>query len=202
MPSPADAGRSRRSGACRQPYRAGRDGCLQHVAAAARDGHVAAGQPRSGHERACPAATFAAGTNPDRRSRDEWHRAPVGGWRTAMARQLSDDPEVVALATSLRLVLALMQILDGVQSASMGALREFWTPAGRCRRPSMALLAQDDTKLMNELGWTGLDVGPIPSAIAYMPLVITGIDLPFGSPRQALQSRRCASSGFRGILPA
>jgi MATE family multidrug resistance protein len=46
----------------------------------------------------------------------------VGGG-SAMARLLSDDPEVVALATSLFLVLALMQVFDGVQSASMGALR-------------------------------------------------------------------------------
>jgi len=39
------------------------------------------------------------------------------------ARLLSDDPEVIALATTLFFVLALMQVFDGVQSSSMGALR-------------------------------------------------------------------------------
>jgi MATE family multidrug resistance protein len=41
----------------------------------------------------------------------------------AMARLLSSDPEVIALATLLFLVLAIMQVFDGVQSAPMGALR-------------------------------------------------------------------------------
>lgn len=45
----------------------------------------------------------------------------LGG--SAVARLLSDDAEVIALATTLFLVLALMQVFDGVQSASMGALR-------------------------------------------------------------------------------
>ncbi|MGY6547847.1 MAG: MATE family efflux transporter [Roseinatronobacter sp.] len=41
----------------------------------------------------------------------------------AIARLLTDDAEVIALATTLFLVLALMQVFDGVQSASMGGLR-------------------------------------------------------------------------------
>jgi MATE family multidrug resistance protein len=41
----------------------------------------------------------------------------------AVARLLSGDAEVVALATTLFLVMALMQVFDGVQSAAMGALR-------------------------------------------------------------------------------
>lgn len=41
----------------------------------------------------------------------------------AIARALSEDPEVVALAATLFLVLALMQIADGVQSTALGALR-------------------------------------------------------------------------------
>jgi len=39
------------------------------------------------------------------------------------ARALSSDPDVVALASVLFLVLALMQIVDGVQSTALGALR-------------------------------------------------------------------------------
>lgn len=39
------------------------------------------------------------------------------------AKALSADPQVVALATTLFLVLALMQIADGVQSTALGALR-------------------------------------------------------------------------------
>lgn len=45
----------------------------------------------------------------------------LGGAR--LAGMLSNDAEVVALASTLFLVLALMQVFDGVQSASMGALR-------------------------------------------------------------------------------
>ena len=40
-----------------------------------------------------------------------------------MARLLSSDAEVIALATTLFLVMAGMQVFDGVQSAAMGALR-------------------------------------------------------------------------------
>ncbi|MEL6517642.1 MAG: MATE family efflux transporter [Pseudomonadota bacterium] len=42
---------------------------------------------------------------------------------SAIAASLSKDPAVVALATTLFLVLALMQIADGVQSTALGALR-------------------------------------------------------------------------------
>lgn len=45
----------------------------------------------------------------------------LGG--AAIARGLSDDPAVVALATTLFLAVAVMQISDGVQSTSLGALR-------------------------------------------------------------------------------
>lgn len=45
----------------------------------------------------------------------------VGGKTVALA--LSDDAEVVALATTLFLAVAAMQISDGVQSTSLGALR-------------------------------------------------------------------------------
>lgn len=45
----------------------------------------------------------------------------IGG--EAIARALSDDAEVVALATTLFLAVALMQVSDGVQSTSLGALR-------------------------------------------------------------------------------
>ncbi|MEL6643471.1 MAG: MATE family efflux transporter [Pseudomonadota bacterium] len=45
----------------------------------------------------------------------------LGGQTIAAA--LSDDPEVVALAATLFLVLALMQIADGIQSTALGALR-------------------------------------------------------------------------------
>ncbi len=45
----------------------------------------------------------------------------IGG--EAIARGLSDDPEVVALAATLFLAVAVMQISDGVQSTSLGALR-------------------------------------------------------------------------------
>jgi len=41
----------------------------------------------------------------------------------AIARLITDDPEVVALATAIFLVFAPMQIFDGVQSAMLGALR-------------------------------------------------------------------------------
>jgi len=41
----------------------------------------------------------------------------------AMAAALSDDPAVVELATLLFIVVALMQIADGVQGTSLGALR-------------------------------------------------------------------------------
>ena len=36
---------------------------------------------------------------------------------------LSDDPEVIALATSLFVVVAILQVADGIQGASLGALR-------------------------------------------------------------------------------
>lgn len=39
------------------------------------------------------------------------------------AAALSDDPEVVALATTLFIVVAILQLADGVQGASLGALR-------------------------------------------------------------------------------
>lgn len=45
----------------------------------------------------------------------------IGG--EAIARALSEDAEVVALATTLFLAVALMQVSDGVQSTSLGALR-------------------------------------------------------------------------------
>ena len=41
----------------------------------------------------------------------------------AIARLITDDPAVVALATAIFLVFAPMQIFDGVQSAMLGALR-------------------------------------------------------------------------------
>lgn len=44
----------------------------------------------------------------------------AGGWLSGL---LSDDPEVVALATTLFVALALMQIADGIQSTTLGALR-------------------------------------------------------------------------------
>lgn len=39
------------------------------------------------------------------------------------AAALSDDPEVVALATSLFIVVAVLQVADGIQGTSLGALR-------------------------------------------------------------------------------
>lgn len=39
------------------------------------------------------------------------------------AAALSDDPEVVALATSLFIIVAILQVADGVQGTSLGALR-------------------------------------------------------------------------------
>ena len=45
----------------------------------------------------------------------------IGGH--AIANLLSDDPKVVALATTLFLAVAAMQVSDGVQSTSLGALR-------------------------------------------------------------------------------
>lgn len=45
----------------------------------------------------------------------------VGG--PSIAAALSQDPEVVELAAALFLVLALMQVADGIQSTSLGALR-------------------------------------------------------------------------------
>ncbi|URF47630.1 MATE family efflux transporter [Dinoroseobacter shibae] len=44
----------------------------------------------------------------------------AGDWLSGL---LSDDPEVVALAATLFIALACMQIADGVQSTSLGALR-------------------------------------------------------------------------------
>ena len=41
----------------------------------------------------------------------------------AIAGALSDDPAVVALATTLFLAVAALQISDGVQSTTLGALR-------------------------------------------------------------------------------
>ncbi|MGB0696915.1 MAG: MATE family efflux transporter [Rhodospirillaceae bacterium] len=43
-----------------------------------------------------------------------------GGW---IASSLADDPEVVAIATSMFVIMAAMQVLDGIQSTSFGALR-------------------------------------------------------------------------------
>ncbi len=40
-----------------------------------------------------------------------------------IAETLTSDPEVIALATALFLILALMQIIDGIQSTTLGALR-------------------------------------------------------------------------------
>ena len=58
----------------------------------------------------------------------------VTGWQCAVAvtfvvggpyiaRSLSNDPEVIALAGALFLVLALVQVADGIQSTALGALR-------------------------------------------------------------------------------
>jgi MATE family multidrug resistance protein len=44
-------------------------------------------------------------------------------FRRDIADALSDDPEVIALAVSMFLTIAFMQFADGVQSASLGALR-------------------------------------------------------------------------------
>ncbi|WP_208539329.1 MATE family efflux transporter [Algihabitans albus] len=43
--------------------------------------------------------------------------------RTDISRALSDDPEVVAIASAMFLTMALMQVVDGIQSTSLGALR-------------------------------------------------------------------------------
>ena len=43
-----------------------------------------------------------------------------GGW---LADALSDDPEVIALATAMFIIVALIQVIDGVQSTGLGALR-------------------------------------------------------------------------------
>lgn len=45
----------------------------------------------------------------------------VGG--AAVARALSDDPAVVALAASMFVIVALIQVADGIQSTALGALR-------------------------------------------------------------------------------
>lgn len=45
----------------------------------------------------------------------------IGG--EAIARAIVDDPEIVALATALFVVVALMQVGDGLQSTGLGALR-------------------------------------------------------------------------------
>ncbi len=41
----------------------------------------------------------------------------------ALATAMSDDPQVIAIATTLFLIMALLQIADGVQATSLGALR-------------------------------------------------------------------------------
>lgn len=41
----------------------------------------------------------------------------------AMADAMSDDPAVIAIATTLFLIMALLQIADGIQATSLGALR-------------------------------------------------------------------------------
>ena len=43
-----------------------------------------------------------------------------GGW---LAAALSDDPAVIALATAMFIVVALIQVIDGAQSTGLGALR-------------------------------------------------------------------------------
>lgn len=43
--------------------------------------------------------------------------------RTDISRALSDDPEVVAIASAMFITMALMQVVDGIQSTSVGALR-------------------------------------------------------------------------------
>ncbi|MBQ1204082.1 MAG: polysaccharide biosynthesis C-terminal domain-containing protein, partial [Loktanella sp.] len=43
-----------------------------------------------------------------------------GGW---LAAALSDDPQVIALATAMFIVVAMIQVIDGVQSTGLGALR-------------------------------------------------------------------------------
>lgn len=44
-------------------------------------------------------------------------------WRRDIALALSDDPEVIAVASVVFLSVALMQVADGIQSTAMGALR-------------------------------------------------------------------------------
>ena len=43
--------------------------------------------------------------------------------RTDISRALSDDPEVIAIASAMFITMALMQVVDGIQSTSVGALR-------------------------------------------------------------------------------
>ena len=43
--------------------------------------------------------------------------------RTDISRALSNDPEVIAIASTMFLTMAFMQIVDGIQSTSVGALR-------------------------------------------------------------------------------
>jgi MATE family multidrug resistance protein len=47
---------------------------------------------------------------------------PFGG---AVAAALSEDPAVVALATAMFVIVALIQVADGIQSTALGALRGF-----------------------------------------------------------------------------
>ena len=42
-----------------------------------------------------------------------------------MAAALSEDPAVVALATAMFVIVALIQVADGIQSTALGALRGF-----------------------------------------------------------------------------
>jgi multidrug resistance protein, MATE family len=54
-----------------------------------------------------------------------------------VAAALSDDPDVVALATSMFVIVALIQVADGIQSTALGALRGFMD----FRWPTMFTLA-------------------------------------------------------------
>jgi MATE family multidrug resistance protein len=76
-----------------------------------------------------------------------------------LARLFIDDPAVVGLAAALFLTVGLMQVLDGVQSVSLGALRGMLDSHWPTR---VSLLAY--WGLAVPLAWLGglmLDFGPV-----------------------------------------
>ncbi|MDJ0626695.1 MAG: MATE family efflux transporter [Rhodobacter sp.] len=97
----------------------------------------------------------------------------IGG--RLIAETLSDDAEVVALAATLLLILALMQIADGIQSTALGALRGMMdnrvpTAITLLAYWPLALPAAFVTGIVLDLGaagvWLGYTVGIAVAAIA------------------------------------